>query len=468
MATHGEIVLYFREDTSDKEYRLQLLSVSGQGWYVAFQNGRRGSANAGGYKTKDAAHTGHIVSETQARRKFESVIREKVREGYTTQMSGNPFSVTVEEAIASAYGTVHHIDGDTSNNARENIAVVPDLHNVYQGDPVMREAEEQAGLHFAPRQAVPDSEELEEVVSTRRILWSGRPKDAQPQTPQAPAGSLQTSLLPQQPNPMSEDNVDRFLTNNDWGMQDKYDGKHVSVRVVGGQGQAFNKKGEPTVIPQTVMDSILEAGSDMEVDGELIGQRYVAYDLLSFGNTGDLRGRNYKFRYDCLTMVQGWSVEIAPLYTDTQAKRDRFNYLEVVDADGEAHGEGVVFKRLNARFTVGRPAAGGDMLKHKFWATCSCIVAPSDRDGKRSVALILRAPDPHGGQVCVPVGNVTISNKKVDGRLIEIPPIGSIVEIRYLYSYRGGSLYQPTYIGPRDDVSADECLMSQLKYKAED
>ena len=215
------------------------------------------------------------------------------------------------------------------------------------------------------------------------------------------------------------------------------------------------------------MDGILAARSDMEVDGELIGQRYIAYDLLSFGNTGDLRGRNYKFRQECLAMIQDWTIEVAPLYTTREEKRERYEYLKSINPNnGEARGEGVVFKRLSATFTVGRPAADGDMLKYKFYATCSCIVAPG-RAGKRSAALMLRGPDSNGGQQCYPVGNVTIPNKMVNGQLIPIPEVNSIIEIRYLYAYRGGSLYQPTYIGQRDDVSADECLMSQLKYKAE-
>ena len=47
-----------------------------------------------------------------------------------------------------------------------------------------------------------------------------------------------------------------------------------------------------------------------------------------------------------------------------------------------------------------------------------------------------------------------------------IPPAGTIVEVRYLYAYPGGRLYQPVYLGPRDDVPPVACSMSQLKIKA--
>jgi bifunctional non-homologous end joining protein LigD len=42
------------------------------------------------------------------------------------------------------------------------------------------------------------------------------------------------------------------------------------------------------------------------------------------------------------------------------------------------------------------------------------------------------------------------------------------VECRYLYAFRkSGCIFQPVYRGERDDVPAEECTTSQLKYKAE-
>ena len=47
-----------------------------------------------------------------------------------------------------------------------------------------------------------------------------------------------------------------------------------------------------------------------------------------------------------------------------------------------------------------------------------------------------------------------------------IPPPRSIVEVRYLYAFPGGCVFQPVYLGPRDDVTPQECHISQLKLKA--
>ena len=37
---------------------------------------------------------------------------------------------------------------------------------------------------------------------------------------------------------------------------------------------------------------------------------------------------------------------------------------------------------------------------------------------------------------------------------------------RYLYAFReSNALYQPVYLGPRQDIEQHECVLSQLKYK---
>ena len=48
----------------------------------------------------------------------------------------------------------------------------------------------------------------------------------------------------------------------------------------------------------------------------------------------------------------------------------------------------------------------------------------------------------------------------------QIPQAGIVVEVRYLYAYPGGSLFQPVYLGQRDDIDPSACVIGQLKYKA--
>jgi bifunctional non-homologous end joining protein LigD len=120
----------------------------------------------------------------------------------------------------------------------------------------------------------------------------------------------------------------------------------------------------------------------------------------------------------------------------------------------EEQREGIVFKRLDAPYTPGKPNSGGPQLKFKFVATLSAIVAKVN--DRRSVEISL-----FKGRSLVSCGNVTIPANH------DIPEVGAVVEVRYLYAYRDSlALHQPVYLGPRDDIDPGECLASQLKFKA--
>jgi len=116
--------------------------------------------------------------------------------------------------------------------------------------------------------------------------------------------------------------------------------------------------------------------------------------------------------------------------------------------------EGVVFKQLSASYTAGRPASGGAQFKQKFHASASFVVTKVN--SKRSVSLAL-----FDGTVVVPTGNVTIPPNHA------VPKAGAVVEVRYLYAFReSGSIYQPVFLGVRDDMEPDACRVDQLKFKA--
>jgi bifunctional non-homologous end joining protein LigD len=90
-------------------------------------------------------------------------------------------------------------------------------------------------------------------------------------------------------------------------------------------------------------------------------------------------------------------------------------------------------------------------------ATATCRVMQVN--DKRSVALAVMGDERFGALGLVAVGNVTIPAN------FAIPEAGSVCEVRYLYYFEGGSLYQPVYLGTRDDVEVD--ALSTLKRKAE-
>ena len=94
-------------------------------------------------------------------------------------------------------------------------------------------------------------------------------------------------------------------------------------------------------------------------------------------------------------------------------------------------------------------------MKYKFVESASFIV--TGHNSRRSVTLGL-----FDGNELVSAGNVTIPPNQ------EIPQMGTVVEVRYLYAFReSGSIYQPVYLGPRSDIPAADCTTDQLKYKAD-
>lgn len=115
--------------------------------------------------------------------------------------------------------------------------------------------------------------------------------------------------------------------------------------------------------------------------------------------------------------------------------------------------EGLVLKHVDAPYTAGRPASGGPQLKYKFYESASFIVQKVN--AKRSVSLLLKKD-----AALVAAGNVTIPPNH------SLPASGEVVDCRYLYAFpESGCIYQPTYLGPRGDLTADDCTVDQLKYK---
>ncbi len=87
--------------------------------------------------------------------------------------------------------------------------------------------------------------------------------------------------------------------------------------------------------------------------------------------------------------------------------------------------------------------------------TASVIV--NTINAKRSVGMAV-----WDNGTLVSAGNVTIPADQ------PIPQVGDVVEFRYLYAIpESGSLFQPVYLGARDDIMPAECTRDQLKFRKE-
>ena len=260
-----------------------------------------------------------------------------------------------------------------------------------------------------------------------------------------------TGLRPQLLNPITEEEAEAYVNDDLWCCQEKYDGERMLIqRTAIGLFKAANRKGLNVPVPPGVQDALKPAGKDWVIDGEIVGEKFYAFDLLET-REGILKRLPYSVRFALLEKGFGWiesvNFEVAPTIFGKSMKKGFIIGLK------SANKEGAVFKKLNEPWNEGRPNSGGNALKLKFWASCSCVVLSVNTD-RRSVMVSL------GDK---PMGNVTIPPN------FQVPSQGQVVEVRYLYvNGKDGSLYQPVYLGVRKDVEPQECTLEfqNIKYKA--
>jgi len=285
---------------------------------------------------------------------------------------------------------------------------------------------------------------------------SSAPATTSAPRPVAPPAPVKfAGLGRQQPNTIVETTA-YYLNSPDWGAQEKKDGEARTVEVTETSSvtaiAGVNKLKNFVDLPESIRDSLLTIGLSLHMDGEIIGDTLHCFDLVSKGATS-LADKTVVTRYNQLARLldghTGKGLELVPMAITTEEKHALYARIK---AEG---GEGLVYKRLRSSYTEGRPNSGGDALKDKFTESCSCFVI-GGRPGKRSVELGLL----DGSGATASVGNVTIPVNR------DIPPVGTIVEIEYLYvKFAGGNLFQPVFKGVRKDMTKAECIIGQLKYK---
>ena len=253
-------------------------------------------------------------------------------------------------------------------------------------------------------------------------------------------------FIPHLLKPIDEDEVEIYLNDDMYCAQEKKDGKHITIDIKANKIIVRNKNGK-SITSEDFKNNFLQDGF---IDCEKVGDALFVFDIMRI-KSRDITKLGYADRILALKeYISKYTagVVMVPVITK-KFKRTLFNTLK------NNGMEGIVFKKLDASYCCG--ARNDDMLKFKFTSTLSARVCKG-REGKRSIGLQLI--DKNGKWINV--GNCTIPiNHK--------PPITlDIAEIRYLYAYKDGSLFQPVYLGPRDDVKEHECSMDQLKYKKEE
>ena len=286
-----------------------------------------------------------------------------------------------------------------------------------------------------------------------------REKMAKGYTPGTDAGTTTTPDSPGQHsgihcqllNPINDQQLNQLLFNHDYWMQEKFDGRRLLIRKDGDQITGINRLGFHTAVPETIVRDATKYPRNFLLDGEAVGDTFHVFDLLTIGPE-DMRHLPFSVRYlrmrDMLNAFDHPHIREVRVFFPPQSA----GWFQQFKSEGK---EGVVFKHKDAPYTPGRPNSGGSQLKYKFYETAS-FVATKVND-KRSVSLIL-----FEGDKVRPAGNVSIPPNH------DVPVPGTVIECRYLYAFKeSGSIYQPVFLGPREDIRAEECTTAQLKYRAE-
>lgn len=272
-----------------------------------------------------------------------------------------------------------------------------------------------------------------------------------PQYVHTDADMRETGVQCQLLNFIEEAQVAQLMQDDAWWAQEKYDGKRMLLYKADAQLDkvtAINRSGLSVGAPDMILKRASSVARMYLVDGEAVGETFFAFDLLEF-DQANVRSLPYRQRLVQLASLGlDGSIVMAATAQTAAEKQQLYDRLQTADA------EGIVFKKQDAPYTVGRPNSGGTQVKFKFYATASVVVTKINEARSVAVAVL-------DGEKQVGVGNVTIPPNQ------DIPALKAIVEVRYLYAYKDGSLYQPTYLGVRDDLRIDVCSSAQLKYKKE-
>lgn len=254
-----------------------------------------------------------------------------------------------------------------------------------------------------------------------------------------------------------------------WLVQTKHDGERRGLSMVAGVLEPSNRRGLRVGVQQPIADAMAalarEGFDTMTLDGEDMGSWMAIFDVMAIGDF-DCRAKSFSERAALLETIRNITVAVGVqdvLVVDMPLKPNTSELAAILRDRREAGAEGIVLRDARAPYVAGRPASGGGALKLKFVERATVRVAGVTK-GKRSVAMEIMGGGP---KACGAkdgdwrgVGSVTIPPNH------NLPAVGALIEVEYLYAYPNGSLYQPIYKGLRTDLLDDAATADQLKYKA--
>ncbi len=256
-------------------------------------------------------------------------------------------------------------------------------------------------------------------------------------------------------NPITDSEAHALAHDPAWCAEIKHDGERRLIVIDNGDAYGVNRTGFKVALSPAVR-AAAPAGDfrgRTVLDGEDMGDDgVIVFDVLAFDGQ-DTTSLPLSARLGYRACARARLPGLAYATTATSAA----DKLALLDQARITTQEGVVWKRLDAPYSAGRPNSGGNALKQKFWEDATFRVA-SQNPTKRSVGLEVQ----DGPGQWRNVGNVTIPPNK------SVPGVGAFVDCSYLYAnLRTGSIYQPTYLRERNDLTDADCQFDRLKFVQE-
>jgi len=208
-----------------------------------------------------------------------------------------------------------------------------------------------------------------------------------------------------------------FLADDAWAMEEKLNGRRMILTKFGNVVRAYSRNGLEYLAPLAVVKCAQQYPFDFVLDGELVGEVFIMFDLPLMDCSNE--ERTDWFGCNVFSMVDRATGALA-----------KFALFDRIKSEG---GEGVVFKRLDGLYCPGARNYG---FKFKFYLTETVHVESVDI--LKSSMAISRFGKPCG-RVSFPFNQPW-------------PKVGELWEVRYDELSATGKLMRPRLLIRRDDL----------------
>jgi ATP-dependent DNA ligase len=242
----------------------------------------------------------------------------------------------------------------------------------------------------------------------------------------------------------------KMLNDPRYRFQEKHNGHRLLICKQNGGLRWFNREGEPSSknLPARLRQILLNHPlPTFVIDGELVKQLFHVFDALYLGDE-ELVHDPYEYREARYHAEFKGYAYILPVDTARTPEEKKLLWQQVEDS----HGEGIVSKRMDARYCQGYAE---QHFKLKFWKMADAIVigpSPNSKDG-----IEIGMYDAKGR-----IQRISGCSMLVKAARKRRPQPGEVIEVRFLYATENHNIVQPTFLHIRTDKRAEQCKLTQL------